>query len=366
MFKMRGGEELTENQELTVTINKLAYCAVSVIVGTDKVLYLQKYPPASGTIVPKMDSKSTPAELKSDTVSADEFKAFWNSDQTFQANGKWKGGAWGENNLTLTAAQGEWLSGAFIGDTFQIQLVKKGIIGFKGGKSFVSDQLIIPSSEDQAWTVNVTYKGKTFGAYLTDNIMPQVANDVLFIWENSKNTQYIKLLRRGDGPNIDMKRRIMPGAGEHLEPGKDVKIKESIFRAINEEIGIPEDTLIDTYLLNLGVFDTEGRDPRYWTFCIDHNGEQINFGMERGSKSTGYVIYLKTETDIEPNEIEQKDKEEVENKWWNPLDTVLTDYPDTQWMIKDHQKLIEAAKNAITDFKNSSDKEKEEKKIYKK
>jgi hypothetical protein len=180
--------------------------------------------------------------------------------------------------------------------------------------------------------------------------MPQKANDVLFVWENKSGHQVIKLLRRGHNENVDMQRRMMPGAGEHMEPGKDVKVKEGVLRAIKEEIGIPDSTLTDCYLLNLGTYSSEGRDPRYWLY----NSGNYSFGMKRGSESNGYVIYLKSDTDIAPNEVDPEDTEEVNTKWWAPLTTVLTEYPDDRWMILDHKKFISDTIKAIDAFKKMS------------
>jgi len=326
-------------------LNKLSYCAFSIVTTEGKVLYVQKYPPAKGTNAPDFNMSSTVDEQSFDTVDKKTVVDFWFSESSFQTDGSWKGGKWGKNNLPTTDST--WMTDVFIGDTVTVTVIKNGIIKFNGGKIFTEDMPIIPGSENTVWSCNINFNGSNYGAYLTDNIMPQIANDVLFVWENKSGNQYIKLLTRGDSDNIDMPRRMMPGAGEHMEPGKDIKVKAGIIRAINEEIGIPTETLTDCYLLNLGVYSTEGRDPRYWLY---HTGTS-SFGMKRGSETNGYVIYLKSNTDTAPKEVDPEDTEEVNSKWWANLQTVLTDYNDDRWMILDHKKFIPDTIRAIDNFK---------------
>jgi hypothetical protein len=337
---------------MNLLINNLSYCAVSAIYDSKKVLYIQKFPPVNGTDAPKMHTQSTSNDLDMNTLSKSDVIDFWNNEDSFQSNGNWKGGKWGKNNLCTTDAT--WLSGAFIGDEITLTKVADGIIKFNGGKRFTSDMPILPNTEGLAWSCNTTYYGIDYGVYVTNNIMPQIANDVLFIWENSKGQQFIKLLTRGYNDNVDMPRRMMPGAGEHMEPGKDIKVKDGVIRAINEEIGIPESTLTDCYLLNLWTYNEEGRDPRYWTYSVGSK----SFGMKRGSETNAYILYLKSDNDAAPKEVNPSDTEEVNSKWWAPLSTVLTDYPDDRWMIIDHKKFIPDAIMAINNFKNLSPEQK--------
>jgi len=333
----------------TGKVNKLSYCAFSVITKVaEKVVYIQKFPPAGGTIAPNFEKPSSLEEQTFDAVDKKTVLDFWHSEESFQTNGLWKGGSWGKNNLPTTDST--WMTNVFIGDDVTITVVKNGIIKFNGGKCFTDEMPIISGSENTAWSCNISLNGIHYGAYLTDNIMPQKANDVLFVWENKSGQQFIKLLTRGKGDNVDMPHRMMPGAGEHMEPGKDVKVKAGVLRAIDEEIGIHESTLTNCHLLHLGTYSTEGRDPRYWLY---HTATGT-FGMKRGSETNGYVIYLKSDTDIAPKEIAPKDTEEVSTKWWAPLNTVLTDYSDDRWMILDHKKFIPDTIKAIDAFKKLS------------
>jgi ADP-ribose pyrophosphatase YjhB (NUDIX family) len=344
--------------DFTGVVTKICYCALSITVAPSKVLYLQKFPPAGGAFAPDFHQPSSLQELTPDSISKSDLIHFWKSKDSYQpVTRHWKGGAWGTNNLpTLDEA---WLTGIFIGDNIDVTLVQEGIIPFHGGKPF-SHREIVPGTETAAWSVHIQYKGKTYSGYLTDNIMPQRANDVLFIWENKSNNVFIKLLTRGSSQNIDMPQRMMPGAGEHLEPGKDVRVKAGVLRAIQEEIGIEESVLSEAYLLPLGRFDTPGRDPRYWSYSwIKEDGSPMEFGIQRGSSSEGYVVYIKSDTDVAPKEVDPLDTEEVHAKWWAPLNFVLQNYPDDRWMILDHKRLIPATEAAIITFKSKTFAEKE-------
>jgi len=345
-------------QPLTGKINKISYCAFSMLVtlpnGTQKVVYVQKFPPAAGTTIPNMDKVSTPDELKVDRISRETLISFWQSPESRQVNGLWKGGAWGQNNLVTTDTT--WFTGAFIGDEITIQPIANGIIKFNGGKPFAEGSAIIPGSEGKALSCHCGLNGQNYSCYVTDQIMPQYANDVLFIYKSPSGDK-IKLLKRGTGPNVDMPARMMPGAGEHMEPGSDVKMKSSVLRAVNEEIGLPQETLDQCYLLDLGNFDTPGRDPRYWHYVALQQGNLVNFGMDRGSTSHGFVLYFPGPSTKEPVEGSPLDSEEVNKKWWHPLEKVL-EIPDNNWMMEDHKRLIGAAQVAITSFETKSPGEK--------
>jgi ADP-ribose pyrophosphatase YjhB (NUDIX family) len=251
-----------------------------------------------------------------------------------------------------------WMFDSFIGDSISIKLIKQGIIKFNGGKEFNETMDVLPNTKGTVWSCNVEWNGNQYGVYLTDNIMPQYANDVLFVWKNQTGNKYIKLLTRGNNENVDMPLRMMPGAGEHMEPGTDIKVKAGILRAVNEEIGIDPSTLTLCYLLNLGIYNSEGRDPRYWEYSTLIDGKLINFGMKRGSTTNGYILYLVSESNDYPKEIAPQDTQEVGFKWWSKLDTVLSDYPNEKWMILNHQKFIPDTISKLNDFDTCTNKDK--------
>lgn len=339
-------------------INKISYCAFSIVMeGKPKTVYLQKYPPTMGTKAPDFSSVSSSDELAIDTIGKDDFISFWNSTDSYQPNGLWKGGKWGKNNLMTTDSG--WMTGSFIGDKVVVTPVKKGIIKMNGGNGFSQEMPMINGFENNVWSCNIEVNGKIYGVYMTDNIMPQVANDVLFIWRNNQGKKFIKLLNRANNDSVDMPLRMMPGAGEHMEPGKDIKVKDGILRAVYEEIGIAPETLTKCYLLNLGQYSSPGRDPRYWKY----NYAGVDFGMERGSITNGYILYFKGDTNQEPRETNPADTQEVNFKWWSELDSVLTDYSDVRWMIKDHQKFIPDSVQVIEEFEKLDSSEQESKRF---
>jgi hypothetical protein len=333
------------------TIYKIYYCGFSVKVdGKDLVVYVQKYPPAGGTTVPDMNKISPPEELVPDNVSREELVNFWNSPEIRQPNGNWKGGEWGSNNLVTT---GNWVTGAFIGDRVKLTVVADGILPFKDGKTFRSNQ-IVSGSESQALSCYVILDNEPepesepipYTCYVTGNVMPQVANDVLFIYKNITGKKFIKLLKRSIGPNVDMPKKMMPGAGEHLEPGLDIKFNEKkdgfegVLRSLNDEIGVTKETLKQCYLLDLGLYNEPGRDPRYWSFNLKRSdGTDIDFGIKRGSESHGYVVYFESSSDAAPTETNPLDTEEIDVKWWHQLNKVLL-IEDNDWMIFDHKNLV--------------------------
>jgi hypothetical protein len=341
---------------MNTLVNNLSYCAVSAVINGNKVLYVQKYPPVAGTKAPNMDVLSSDNELETPNVTKSDVLSFWNSNATRQVDGLWKGGKWAKNNLPTTDPI--WLTDVFLGDELVITKVADGIIKMDSGKPFTADMPIIDNTVGQAWSCNVEYNGKQYGAYVTESIMPQRAKDVIFVWENTNNQQFIKLLTRGIGDSVDMPRRMMPGAGEHMEPGDSKGQKNGdILRAVNEEIGIDKSTLAQCVLLPLGTFSELGRDPRYWEY------DGGSWGMKRGSETSAYVLYIKSETDAAPKEVAPQDTEEVNTKWWGKLSTVLSDYPEDRWMIFDHQKFIPATVKAVADFKALSVDEQEKMKF---
>lgn len=325
------------------TVNNLSYCCFSAISddGT-KCVFGAKYPPASGTLAPQMQTPSPASMLATPNVTREEVLAFWNSESTFQVDGSHKGGRWGSDNLPTSDRN--WLTGLFIGDRIEITRVADGIIKFSGGKQF-AETPVLDNTVGKAWSCNATYNGATYGVYLTDNIMPQVARDVLFVWTNKSGNTFIKLLTRGNDPySVDMPGQTVPGAGEHMEPGKDINVKKGVLRTVKEELGIPKTTLTQCYLLPLGRYADQGRDPRYHTY------DGGKWGLVRGSETNAHVLYMKSDTDECPAEVDPEDTVEINKKWWAPLSSVIADYPIDRWMIADHTKFIPDAIRAIDIF----------------
>lgn len=338
---------------------------VGCIVGTNKTIYIHKYPPAMNTtkkpdITNMFDyiELDKPIELQVPMLKKETLINFWTGQELYQANGDWKGGEWGSNNLPTTSEN--FCSGVFIGDTLELNVIKCGIIPYSSRltKPFEPEDQIIQSSEDFAWSSNVSRKQNlssvlTYSCYVCDGPMPQSAIDVLFVWENSLNEKYVKILKRGIAhPNVDMPNLLMPGAGEHREPGNGVCIKSDALRAIQEEIGIDESVLSSSYLIPVGTFDQEKRDPRYWSYSVIQDSRMIKFGPERKSESVVYVLYIKTETVEKPKEIDCEDRIEIGNKYWIKLNSPILSNREL-WMIPEHSYYFELASVAIESFNKS-------------
>jgi len=336
------------------------------IIGTEKKIYIHKFPPALNTtekpIITNTKSDYT-FEINSELRKESAIN-FWKSTDLFQLNGDWKGGEWGSNNFPTTST--DFCTDVFIGDVLSLGNIIDGIIPYPKRKSkpFEEGDQIIPGSENFAWSANITLKKTniTYSCYVCDKPMPQSAIDVLFVWENSRGHQFVKILKRGlPNPNLDMSSLLMPGAGEHREPGNKICFKSDALEAIKQEIGICQTTLSNCYLIPVGTYNEDKRDPRYWSYSVNQDGKIITFGPERKSETSVYVLYIKTDTDVEPAEIEHEDKIEVGKKYWIGLDNPILSNKEI-WMIPEHSLYFEPTRNVLDLFQN---KEQSEKELYK-
>jgi len=338
---------MTQNTSLTLgfpgKVLKLGYNNASI--DTDsKVFYFHKFPPASGTTnSPVLNRIVESHELTSDNhIRRETFVNFLNDSSLFQANGDWKGGEWGSNNFFTNID-------LYIDDEVVVEKVKDGIISFQGGKEFTGNENIILDSEHSAWSCNLRYKDKVISGYVCDKPMPQYAIDVLFIWENELGERFVKILRRGDSnPNLDMPKSFMPGAGEHKEPGLDLKIKDGVLRAVREEIGIPDETLSQCSLLSVGTYSEPKRDPRYWKFSMIQDDTIVEAGMERDSSTQVSMLYIKSNSDSQPKESVPLDLIEVGQKKWINLNDPQLD--KLTFMIPEHREYLRRANTIINDF----------------
>lgn len=338
-------------------ILKLGYNVIAVQVSEEKVVYFHQFPPAQKTTnAPNLDNKSSPKELIPDIVTKETFIKFISNKNLHQANLNWKGGEWGTNNFCTTHKT--WCPDAFIGDNVSISKIKSGIIPYniRFGKPFEENDQIIEGSEEWAWSCNITIppneefpEGTISSGYVCDKPMGQNAIDILFIWENEEGVRFSKILKRGKShPNNDMPELFMPGAGEHKEPGDGVRIKEGALRAVKEEIGIPDETLSECFLLKVGNFFASGRDPRYWFFSEIQDDNIIEFGMERESSTEVYLLYIKSNTDNQPKETLPLDSIEVGKKFWVGLKDKLLN--KLIWMIPEHGEYLKLVDDVIDKF----------------
>ena len=342
-----------------ITISQITYCGFSAVIPSiNKVIFGYKYPPHSGTVKPDFDTIDRVPKYDNH-VKRETFIDFIRDNSTRQANGLWKGGEYGDNNFTVTSEN--WFPGLYIGDTMQVTIIKDGIIKFMPNTFNLDpnqDQPIIPGTESKAISCVGTWNASNYNFYITDNIMPQDASDKIFIWSSPKKTM-MKFMRRGVGKNVDSPKRIIPCAGEHVQPEQSQDDREQSLITLNQEIGVPLSTLSKCYIIPLGQYADPGRDPRYWTYCAVQDNEIIEFGFERPSRTKAHIIYIETDDEVEPVEIDPEDMEEINSKWWENIYTVLSTHSEDEWMLYDHMRFVPDSIQKLEWFKQLTMQDKE-------
>ena len=349
-------------------IVNVGYCVIAIrvteynakVFTSPKVIYVHKFPPANSTTVPDMNTPSEPEECRQINLTRDEIISFWSSTEKFQVNDNFKGGEWGSANCLLNEMNCD------IGDTITIMNIKEGIIPYKGATLFNETMTIIPGSETKAWSCLINIDKNinfTFNCYVCDQPMPQSAIDVLFFVRNPEGVLSVKILKRGSAnPTVDCPETLMPGGGEHREPGRGVNFKAEILRTIGEELGISAEIVTNSYLLELGVFNEPGRDQRYAKFCTrKHNGEWVDFGFDRYSESQVFILFLDYyDTNNDTNNLmpsfefakldqDPADKIEVGGKMWMNIDEALQ-IPAESFLIREHKRFLVDARECLAEF----------------
>ena len=320
-----------------------------------KTIYVHKYPPVVGEeTVPNFDKSSDPSIFESDKlIKRETLINFWLNSDLYQVNGNWKGGKWSSDNLPTIDK--DWCTDCFIGDFVDVEIIKLGIIPYRNklSKPFDQSDEILSDSENTAWSCNVSLEinglKRMYSAYVCDEAMGQKAIDVLFVWKNLHGTRYIKILKRGG--NVDMPHTIIPGAGEHREPGKEISFKKDVLDAISQEIGIDKDTLNNSYLLSLGTFNNDNRDPRYWKFAALQDGQILDFGIQRKSSTDVHILYFISDSDKIPTEINHTDTIEIKSKKWVSFDSPIIQNSEL-WMIPEHPQYIVLSSELLDFFDN--------------
>jgi len=351
---------MNSNQKFILKYLKPMYCGFSArIVCTNKVVYVSQYGPTGGTIIPIIGIESSEEELKPDDhVRIATFSRFIDSKDVYQTNGRWKGKQYGRNNFTLTSQN--WLSGLWVNDQIEITVIKEGIVKYDG-KPFTDTSIILNST--LGVSCNSLWNNQIYPVYLTDNPPPQRASDTIVIWYNELHKKMlIKMLRRGSGYNVDSPGTIVVSGGEHkqLENGEDARNQALI--TINEEIGLPLETINKCFFLPLGIYNSEYREGRYSKFSMIQDGNIVECGIDRNSESDAHILLLITEDDVIPKECDHTDKHEITSKWWEDIYCVLNKYPTTEFMLEDHRKFIPDSIKKVHEFLILSQ---EERNIYK-
>jgi len=345
-----------QNKSVTGRILRFGYCAFSVKINFpglgDKVLFLQKYSPFYKPEDPDQTSKplientsKNPVNLTPDEkdVTVDDYKQFWKEKKLSDTNLPIF-----DMNLNL----GDIVTITHIGDGLKT----------KAGK-------IIPETENYAWIVNVTApNGKTSNMFLTNDIMPQKALDIIVAWNNrnapEKGVRYFVNAR---GPTTEIPNVYATSAGEHLEPGDYINRvtkfdpNNAVWRAIREELTRnPELIFFDdndnlktdtnVYVIKTKTYDSPGRDFRYVMFNL--NGKQ--FGFDRVSSSECYLVYV--DTDVEPDKLkegEDTDETDAKHKLLIGIDEIEK-MEDAKFMFPEHKTMFMDASNKLTELVDSN------------
>jgi len=360
VFKMSGGAEKLSDDEVreiekigkkfTGKILRFGYCAFSVKInfGTvenpfEKVVFLQKYAPffkpndPQSTSKPKFDGTTSIERLvnlesENEGVTEKDYTEFWNEKKLKTSN------------LPITDM------GLELDSSITIEHVDNGL-----GKD---------NTDAYAWKVKVErpIDGKTVEMYLTDDIMPQKALDIILAWYNKENGSLKYCLsKRAD--NAEIPNVYATTAGEHLEPGdyfdnlkkEDRFRKSAVFRAINEEVASNLDVIFKganatakLYLIPGNTYEARGRDFRYSLF--KHNGKE--FGFDRYSGSVCYIAYVTDSKNLE--EYKQlkgnNDTEEINTAGRKSL-TIdeIKKMDDTEFMLPEHKQMFIDADKILTD-----------------
>lgn len=273
---------------------------------------------------------------------------FWKGDEEFQHNGNYKGGSWGSNNFPPTNE--DWgydgCSGMNYGDYLYITDIIRGIIKFdssKRGRPFTEDRHLLRNSENTATSINFCFRGNIYSGYMCDKPSMQVASDTLVIYKTTLGRFYIRMAKRGsEGKNLDIPNKIIPGAGETLEPCETgYCLKEETRRALREELCI--DLNGKEKIFELGEL-FGNRDPRYDVFNLVEDGEYKTFGFKRGSKTKINLVLFEGEQP--PGVLNYFDQQEILKTFWIPLSEALKIDPSL-FMIPDHSLIVRKVNNFL-------------------
>jgi len=391
-----------EDTDIEGTIIKISYCSFAILVtnsiNQNKVIYVSRFPPHvnSTNTFPNKSNNTNVEDFKNDNISKGQFISFWfdsrNTQDTLNTQDiKWKGGAWGSDNLITTSDN--WFTGAFIGDQIKLKYICDGVKD-KINVIIEDTKYVTTTCDGKIIKLNnISYESKAYKCYVTDNAVDQVATDALVVLKLNTGEKYIRLLQRANGPTTDMPYKYIPGAGEHLELMDNTTFmldydktkweKSGVGRSLKEEMGIEYGNIassndFDVYLIPLGKFDEKGRDPRYGTYewneitkNSNNKYETIhhNFGINRKSSTTATLVYImqkhnNNNVDLLNNFLSfqnaNTDQQEISKSEWVLLcdnnytvsEDLKNKYKD--FMIKDHKKIIDTAIKHLSVFDDNN------------
>lgn len=363
-FKMRGGENDLEGKEIEKiekvfkgTILRFGYCAFSVKINfgthenpSEKVVFLQKYAPfykpgdPQQTSKPLFDGNSIIRNVlnlqpETEGVTEQDYITFWNEKKLK------------DSNLPITDM------GLKLNQEVTIKHLENGLKDKK--------DMIIKDSENCAWIVEVTKSDNDNPKimFLTDDIMPQKALDIILAWKNTTDGSLKYFLSRRS-ENAEIPNVFATTAGEHLEPGDYIgdfkkKFKTSaVYRALEEEVtGNPsevfnENSKAKLYIIPVKTYEDPGRDFRYGLFNKKGEGDSvITFGFDRYSGSVCYIAYVTDDEDFESYKVRVNTDHKEINALGRISKTIdeIKDMNVEEFMIPEHKQMFIDADAKLTE-----------------
>lgn len=195
--------------------------------------------------------------------------------------------------------------------------------------------------------------------YLKDNTTHLIDdNDHTYVIREIVRKNSIVAINAG---KTDCPGKIMPGAGEHLEP-HHTGLKIQLLDAFEQEIGSRRDFFkikdsFNSYLIKVKDYNTLGRDARYSIY----NYKGYKFGIPRLSNSECYIIYIDDKKYNSKKDLTllSSDTMEIDNdkSKFVFLDDLL-EVPDEKWFVSDHKQIVRDAKETLILFDNKSNEDK--------
>ncbi len=334
-------------------ITNFGYNVIEVECHDGSKRFIHFFPPVIGEntsngMLPENHSRFSTISCTDHLPSVRSMIKFWQSDEEFQHDGNYKGGSWGSNNFPPTNE--DWgydgRCGMNYGDFLYVTSLIRGIIKFdfsKKGRPFTEDRYLLRNSEDTATSINFIFRGNMYSGYMCDKPSMQIANDSLVVYKTTLGRLYMRMAKRGSkGKNLDIPNKIIPGAGETLEPCEGgYCLKDETRRSLREELGIDLNGKETIY--ELGEISGD-RDPRYNIFNLVEDEEYKIFGFKRGSKTK--IILVLFEGEQPPGVLNYFDRQEISKTFWIPMSEALKIDP-SMFMIPDHSLFARMANDFL-------------------
>jgi len=386
-----------ENRHIIGKINKIGYEMFSIVCDnymgiTNKVLYIHCNPPSmimkTNCVIPD-DRQNNDDEKSIDDISMKDFIDFWgfSTTETYQQNESksWKGGSWIKDSLITTSK--DFFTGAYIGDTIELDVYAKGICYFGHNKNYkitdnsenlcytcngkISQQS--PTNKGQLFTCNLPpiKEDKTYICYVSDVPMNHDIDDILLVYkylylnESSEEEFVYKICISRLNRLDDMPGKItpyIPGI-ENYNPYENytiVKTHQEQQTQQNQQIQTQQDQQIpQTKITNIavntfrdqiyddnfdikkykcyliGIDNYKDKDPRYSYYYYNKK----KFGISRNSENKFNIMFIDNITrplyDLEDEDVKLYQNDRI----FITFDQFLK-IKDEYLMINDHKDMI--------------------------